>query len=217
MEIIHRAGINNQHADALSRQPVLPAPPDMEANSEVQVAHISSSDDSKPDTISSLLCKDPGTGDNHESKSFAEEQLKDPSLQPIIQYLSKSILPAEPQLAAKVVAQASMYTIVDDILYFNGQKGDSPRTLVPCGLQQSMTEEYHSGIMAGHFSGPKIYKTMSYQWWWQNMYRDITNYTHGCAQCAIVTGSGRRQPPPMQPNPVDHPFQIIGIDIMELP
>ena len=37
------------------------------------------------------------------------------------------------------------------------------------------------------------------------------------AQCAIVTGSGRRQLPPMQPIPVDHPFQIIGIDIMELP
>ena len=49
------------------------------------------------------------------------------------------------------------------------------------------------------------------------MYRDITNYTRGCAQCAIVTGLGRRQLPPMQPIPVDHPFQIIGIDIMELP
>ena len=140
----------------------------MEANSEVQVAHISSSDDSKP--ISSLLCKDPGPGDSHESKSFAEKQLKDPSLQLIIQYLSKNVLPAEPQLAAKVVAQVSMYTIVDDILYFNGQKGDSPRAVVPCGLQQSMMEEYHSGIMAGHFSGPKIYKTMFLQWWWQNMY-----------------------------------------------
>ena len=178
MKIIHRAGINNQHADALSRQPVLPAPPDSEASSEVQVAHISSSDNSKPDTISSLLCKDPGPGDNHESKSFAEEQLKDPSLQPIIQYLSKNILPAEPQLAVKVVAQTSMYTIVGDILYFNG---DSPRAVVPCGLQQSMMEEYHSGIMAGHLSGPKIYKTMSRQWWWQNMYRDIINYTRGCA------------------------------------
>jgi len=78
-------------------------------------------------------------------------------------------------------------------------------------------EEYHSGIMAGHFSGPKIYKAMSCQWWWQNMYRDIINYTCGCAQCAIVTGSGRRQLPPMQPIPVDRPFQIIGVDIMELP
>jgi len=41
-----------------------------------------------------------------------------------------------------------VYTIVDDILYFNGSKG---RAVVPCGLQQSMMEEYHSGVMAGHF------------------------------------------------------------------
>ena len=122
MEIIHRAGMNNQHVDALSQQPVLPAPPDLETNSEDQVAHISSSGDSKPDTISSLLCEDPNPGGNHESKSFAEQQLRDPSLQPIIQYLSKNVLPAEPQCTAKVVAQASMYTIFDHILYFDGQK-----------------------------------------------------------------------------------------------
>ena len=34
------------------------------------------SDDRKPDTISSLLCKDPDAGGNRESKSIAEEQLK---------------------------------------------------------------------------------------------------------------------------------------------
>ena len=129
MEIIHRAGMSNQHADALSRQPVLPAPPDSEANSEVQVAHISSSDNSKPDTISSLICKDSSPGDNHESKSFAEEQLVYSQSFSICQRM------LEPQLTAKVAAQASTYTIVDDILYFNEQKGDSPRAVVPCGLQ----------------------------------------------------------------------------------
>ena len=79
--------------------------------------------------------------------------------------MSSTILPTEPQVAAKVVAQATMYTIVDVILYYNGQKGDSPRAVVPCSLQQSMMEDYHSGIMAGPFSGPKVYKAMSRQWW----------------------------------------------------
>ena len=49
------------------------------------------------------------------------------------------------------------------------------------------------------------------------MYRDIINYTGGCAQCAIVSGGGKKQLPPMQSISVDHPFQIIGVDIMELP
>jgi len=53
---------------------------------------------------------------------------------------------------------------------------------------------------------------MSQQWWWDHMYQD---YAHNCPQCAIVTGAGRRQSPPMKSIPVDHPFQI-GVDIMEL-
>ena len=65
--------------------------------------------------------------------------------------------------------------------YYNGQKDDSPRSVVPCGLQQGMMEEYHSESMAGHFSGPKIYKATLRQWWWQNMYQDIINYSRGCA------------------------------------
>jgi len=35
IEVIHRAGTNNQHADALSRQPVLPAPPDSDVTTAV--------------------------------------------------------------------------------------------------------------------------------------------------------------------------------------
>jgi len=33
----------------------------------------------------------------------------------------------------------------------------------------------------------------------------------------FVTGAGRRQSPPMKSIPVDHPFQIIGVDNMKLP
>ena len=58
---------------------------------------------------------------------------------------------------------------------------------------------------------------MSRQWWWEHMYQDIINYTRNCPQCAIATGVGRRQLPPMKSIPVDHPFQIVGVDIMELP
>ena len=68
--------------------------------------------------------------------------------------------------------------------------------------------------MAGHLSGPKVYKAMSWQWWQQNMYSDIINYS---CQCAIVTGSGRRQLLLLRLIPVDHPFQIVGLDIMALP
>jgi len=65
--------------------------------------------------------------------------------------------------------------------------------------------------MSGHFSGPKIFKVMSRQWWWEKMDQDIIDYVKNCSQCAIVTGIGRKQQPPMHSIHVDHPFQIIGI------
>ena len=44
-------GTNNQHADALSWQPVLPAPTDAEVDSEVQVAQVAGNTDPYPNTI----------------------------------------------------------------------------------------------------------------------------------------------------------------------
>ena len=81
---MHRAGKESQHADALSRQPVLPAPPDDGTSKEVQIALISS----KAEDISTLLHKEPDDSTNC-SNNFHEEQLKDPALYPIMKYLRK--------------------------------------------------------------------------------------------------------------------------------
>ena len=44
IDIVHRAGNGKQHADILSKQPVLPAPPDDGVGEEVKVALISSNE-----------------------------------------------------------------------------------------------------------------------------------------------------------------------------
>ena len=43
------------------------------------------------------------------------------------------------------------------------------------------------------------------------------NYTSNCPQCAVVEGTGRRQKPLLQSIVTERPFQIIRVDIMELP
>ena len=86
INIVHRTEKENQYADALSRQPVLSAPPDDDDTSkEVQIAHISSDGGMN---ISTLLCKDLENVTNY-SDNFHEEQLKDPTLHPIMVYLSE--------------------------------------------------------------------------------------------------------------------------------
>ena len=155
----------------------MPAPPDDGTSKEVQIALISS----KAKDISSLLHKEPDDNTNC-SNRFHEEQLKDPALYPIMKYLSEGVLPEDALVAAKIIIQVSLYTMTDGILYYTGQKKDStPKVVVPSDYKKKVMEEYHAGIMSGHFSGPRIYKTMSHQWWWEHMYQDIINYTPNCS------------------------------------
>lgn len=49
------------------------------------------------------------------------------------------------------------------------------------------------------------------------MYKDSMEYSQSCGECATVAGVGRWNKPPLHPIPVQHPFQIIRLDIMELP
>ena len=49
------------------------------------------------------------------------------------------------------------------------------------------------------------------------MYTDALEYAKNCPQCAIVQGTGRRQKPSLHPIVTERPFQILGVDIMELP
>ena len=78
-------------------------------------------------------------------------------------------------------------------------------------------EENHSSPMAGHFSSEKLYKSLVIHWWWQGMYNDVITHCMSCPQCAIVNAAGRVNKPPLHPIPVSRPFEIVGVDIMDLP
>ena len=50
------------------------------------------------------------------------------------------------------------------------------------------------------------------------MYQETINYVYSqLSKCTIATGVGRKQSLPMKSIPVDQPFQIVGVDIMEPP
>ena len=49
------------------------------------------------------------------------------------------------------------------------------------------------------------------------MYADTTEHCRSCPQCAIVTGGSQQHRPLLTPIPVQRVFQIIGLDVMELP
>ena len=147
---------------------------------------------------------------------FALSQQQDPELWKIIQFLTNDLLPDDKTDAKKVVAQAHSFAIVDGVLYFIDVKHNhQKRCVVSKQLRIQLMEENHSGPMAGHFAGEKLYRALTRHWWWPGMYTDVVKYCSNCPQCTIVNGSGRVNKPPLSPIPVQRPFQIVGVDVMD--
>jgi len=82
VQIIHRAGRENLHADALSRQPHLPPLKEETSDSDVQVCEIVGNPHGDDESIESLLKST--ASEIMESDAFADAQRKDKDLKPII-------------------------------------------------------------------------------------------------------------------------------------
>ena len=89
-----------------------------------------------------------------------------------------------------------------------------PRAVVPSSHKQSLIDD---GVMAGYFSGPRIYQDMSQKWWRHQLYQDILTALKSYPQCATVSRPGKKHSPPLHSIPFNQPFQILGADIMKLP
>ena len=90
---------------------------------------------------------------------YSCEQEKDPEIVQLRQFLSQGQLPEDAQRASKIAAQAPSFALLDGIVYFiDPKRGNQRRCVVPMHLRTSLTEENHSGQLAGHFSGEKLYK-----------------------------------------------------------
>ena len=201
MRIIYRSGRENIGADALSRNAILDCSSGMDLDEFV--LRIGTEEKS----ITDLLTTPPQP--SVLEGSLHQEQRKDPKLAVLINYLENGVLPREEKEARKTVAIATKFVILDKVLYFIDQKKTGKRrTAVPKHLQGQLLQEYHGGRMAGHFSGNRLYATLCYNWWWENMYVDAITFCKNCTECAMVTGAGREKWPPLHPIPVKRPFQI---------
>ena len=202
--IRYRSGKSNLSADALSRNP----PPTAE---DAVVAAVTSSEQTIQDALEADAVECPGI-------SFEEEQRKDPDVMETIHFLENEELPADQKRATKIAAEQSLFALVDGVLYYVDPKRQyGRRIVVPRHLVPQILDQTHRSGWGGHFSGDCLLKALVRHWWWPHMYSDTVGYAKGCPECTIATGGGRVHRPQLHPIPVNLPFQIVGVDIMDLP
>ena len=149
---------------------------------------------------------------------LAEEQARDPDLHQLITFIERGQLPPEEDSTQKIALQQPLFTVTEGVLYYvDLKRGNKKRAAVPKTLQWTLLEETHAGPYGAHFSGERMFNTLVSSWWWERMFSDAVRFARACPECAITTGVGRRLRPPLNPIAVSKPFQILGIDVMDLP
>ena len=116
---MYRAGQDNKHVDALSCSP-LP-----QASSDANVVAVQFLTE---ESIEHLLQAQ--LANMSSSFDLAEQQLKDPDLCQLIQYLNKETLPADENKVRKVVAQAPSFSLLNGMLYFVDSKNKIGRDVL---------------------------------------------------------------------------------------
>ena len=152
-----------------------------------------------------------------DSGNIGDDQQRDSEVMEIKQYLSSGALPQDQKRAWKLALQASQFSLIDGVVYRTDPKTRHKCAVVPGHLREELLRVTHAGKYSGHFSGRRLFDTLAMSWWWETMRADAESFVRSCPECVVATGTGRRYKPPLHPIPVEHPFQVLGIDIMDLP
>ena len=124
------------------------------------------------------------------SGEFIVEQKRDPELSALIQYLETGKLLEGSIEACRIVALEPLISLLWKVVYWFGlilKTIAVKKAVVPTHLRYLVMEQNHGGLMAGHFSGNRLYNTLARKWWWSGMYKDTANHCKSCAQCATMS------------------------------
>lgn len=200
LEIRHRSGNSNANADALFRNPVA-------VNAVFETCVLAEDDEdviSRPDPELMTV--------------IAEAQKQDSDLEALYVYLHSDVLPAEENIAQRIVTENDRYHLIQGVLHYEPPAFIGRLCLVvPKQLRLTLLQEGHASCFSGHFSAKKVYDRLRRHYWWKGMRTDVYHFCRKCLVCASRKGPGRPIRPPLVPILVGGPFHRVGVDVLQLP
>ena len=195
-DIIHRPGKLHVNADFCSRPPVggleenpREAKQTMQATASIIVAPLNQE---KPPLEKKEEARKTILVDTTERDRLRAEQRVDEELRPVIDYLTKQMLPSDQKKAAAIVAVSGQMELLDDVLYHlwwpqsKSHKLVRDTTRARIAVPQSMREEiltaYHDHRLGGHYGRKRTYECMRPKYWWPTMFKDVLNWVDTCSK-----------------------------------
>ena len=209
LDIRHRSGKSNQVAEVLSRNPI--------AVSQVLLFQSVTAGGSGPGNTTTTTSETDLPAGAPDS-DVGHLQRQDPQLSPWFAYLEDGPLLTDSQTGRRLVLEQDNFQLMDGVLYHvNPSAPELWRLAIPECLRTALMKEHHSGKFAGHFAERKLHATLSRQYWWKGMRADVRRFCRSCLVCASRKGTGRKTRPPLKSIPVGGPFEMIGVDVLQLP
>ena len=136
-------------------------------------------------------------------------------MDPIIQFLSKDVLPEDKSEVEKIRRKASQFWLSKDQKLC--KRSFSVQYLLCLRLETSelLLEELHEGICGSHTGGRSIaHKAITQGYWWPNMQKETLEYTKKCNQCQRFAPNTHQPGGFLNPLSNPWPFAQWGLDIV---
>jgi len=208
----HRKGRLHNNADALSRRPC-----------RVDCKHCHRAE--QKEHIEFVSCKQTlvQPAENWSAEALRLDQLDDPDLRPIMEYMAIGNRPewkeisAESQALKCYWAQWDSLTLIDGTLQRTWESADGKekklQIVVPASRRREVLAELHGGTSGGHFGVTKTLEKLRQRFYWVGYHDDVKDWCRNCVECVASKGPRTRARGPMKQYNVGVPFERIAVDV----
>ena len=187
-EIVHRPGLSNGNADALSRREYDTVLAALDSPG-VQI-----------DRVRELQRKDPSLADIIEYLEWEELPTDNKAAKKLLHTIEQYYLDPDGLLC--------------HIWIPGSRRVPTPKSqlVIPRSLRHEVLLQGHDSPFSGHLGVNKTYAKLRDKYFWPKMYMDIQHYCLSCESCAMKKNPKQRTTAPVLPIPVHGPWDVVASD-----